>query len=383
MALFQKEAKIEEAEEAAKEAAETGKVAKAFKDPYDVGPRPAENGKPLREWKKRVRKARKILRKDLKKRGIKKRAEFEQVAWEMGLSLDEDRKLLPLLWLPGWIASHIGLGALLAAAGAFLAAIFLLSYITDHAGAFTINLTADLMKKGFILCDEPTFENPSSRLRSEETKDINNITVGDVAPDVDETDGSHNGTNYVAYTFYIKNDGEVVGEYSYALKIGSSSLGVNDAVWFMLFEDGHQVMYANTSADGDAEKLIGYSSEPPFYDLAYNTSEQYYKSGSEWGIKTTPFADDNTIVYGKMEDVAPQEIHKYTVVIWLEGNDPECVDKIFGGHGTYSMEFTVIDDIGDESIFSGVWRTEYDDYADYVAGNITGENEEAEDSPAE
>ena len=376
MALFKKEAKIEEAEEAAKETEETGKVAADFKDPYDVGPRPDENGKPLRQWKKRVRKARKILRKDLKKRGIKKRAEFEQVAWEMGLSLDENRRFFPLLWLPGWIASHVGLGALLAAAGALLASIFLLSYITDHAGAFTVNLTGDLKKKGFLLCDEPEFNNPSSRLRSEETKDINNITVSDIVEDVNETDGSHNGANYVAYTFYIKNNGEVPDDYSYALKIGSSSLGVNDAVWLMLFEDGHQVIYANTSADGDAEKLVGYSSEPPFYDMAYNASEQYYKSGSEWGIKTTPFADEDTIVYGRVKEVAPQEIHKYTVVIWLEGNDPECVDSIFGGHGTYSMEFTVDDEAQNRSIFSGVWRTEYDDYAGYVAESLNGGSEE-------
>ena len=381
MALFKKEAEIEEAEEAAKEAEETGKVAADFKDPYDVGPRPDENGKPLRQWKKRVRKARKILRKDLKKRGIKKRAEFEQVAWEMGLSLDEDRKFFPFLWLPGWLASHFGLGALFAAAGALLASIFLLSYITDHAGAFTVNLTGELLRAGFLLCDEPEFKNPSSRLRSEETKNINNITISDISENVNEIDGSHNGANYVAYTFYIKNDGAITGDYRYALKIGSSSLGVNDAVWFMLFEDGHQVVYANTSADGDAEKLAGYSSEPPFYDMAYNASEQYYKTGKEWGIKTTPFADEDTIVYGKMEDVAPQEVHKYTVVIWLEGYDPECVDDIFGGHGTYSMEFTIEDKMGDKSIFSGVWRTEYDDYADYVAGNIGGSEEET--TPAE
>lgn len=364
-----KKSKIEEAEEAARASAEGGEKAAEFKDPYDVGARPAEGGKPLRQWRERVKKARKILRKDLKKKGIRKRQEFEQIAWEMGLTLNE-RKRLFFWWWRG-LLNRFGLGALLAAALAMLFALFLLSYITDHAGAFTVNLTANMLKSGFVLCDEPKFNNPTSRLRSEKTKDINNITVGDVRMDVDDVDGSHNGENYVAYTFYVRNNGETVESYYYALKIGSSSLGVNDAVWIMLFEDGHQIMYASTSADGDPEAVVGYDEKPPFYDLAYNKDKQYYEKNGEWGIRTTPFADEEAVVRGYVDNVQPMETHKYTVVIWLEGNDPECVDDIFGGHATYSMEFSVDDDVDRRNILSGVWRTEYDEYAEYVASEIS------------
>ena len=32
---------------------------------------------------------------------------------------------------------------------------------------------------------------------------------------------------------------------------------------------------------------------------------------------------------------------KYTVVIWLEGNDPDCVDDIIGGTLKLSMDFKI------------------------------------------
>jgi hypothetical protein len=31
------------------------------------------------------------------------------------------------------------------------------------------------------------------------------------------------------------------------------------------------------------------------------------------------------------ENFQPGEVDKYTVVIWLEGNDPECINDIIGG----------------------------------------------------
>jgi hypothetical protein len=36
------------------------------------------------------------------------------------------------------------------------------------------------------------------------------------------------------------------------------------------------------------------------------------------------------------------EVDRYTVVIWLEGEDPECVNEIMGGEAKFSMAFEVI-----------------------------------------
>ena len=43
-----------------------------------------------------------------------------------------------------------------------------------------------------------------------------------------------------------------------------------------------------------------------------------------------------------IEDFSPGDVMKYTVVIWLEGNDPDCVDAIIGGVMKLEMKFGVI-----------------------------------------
>jgi hypothetical protein len=54
------------------------------------------------------------------------------------------------------------------------------------------------------------------------------------------------------------------------------------------------------------------------------------------------FLDEDVV----FEDVRPEfgvgEIDRYTVVIWLEGEDPECVNEIMGGEAKFSMGFEVL-----------------------------------------
>ena len=38
------------------------------------------------------------------------------------------------------------------------------------------------------------------------------------------------------------------------------------------------------------------------------------------------------------------EVHKYTVVIWLEGDDPDCTDELIGGHAGLQMGFELIEE---------------------------------------
>ena len=337
----------------------------------DPGPRPQEWAA-RQKWRKLVKRERSKLRKDLRMQGIKSHREFEQIAWELGLILDKGKAAGLLSWLHWaltWFKTAAGLGTLLGAAGAALGSLFLLSFISDMAGAFTINLTTDMLGKGFVLCEEPSFERPAGRLFSEKVKELNNITLEEIDGNVDLIDGPHNGEQYVAYTFYIRNEGDDIASYEYRLTMDKSTLEVHDAVWLMLYEDGRQIIYAAPSADGDEEKLFGYY-EPPFYDSAYSPENQYYERDGEWGLRTTPFVSENIVAQGIVADTVPGEVHKYTVVIWLEGYDPQCTNDIFGGFAKYSMKFSLTDDVDKGGLLSGVWRTEYDDYHSEVAGEL-------------
>ena len=355
------------------------KAAESYKSPYDVGPRPRDTDPAYKDWVKRVKKARRILRTDLKDRGITKKADFEQIAYEMGLYYNDKKRKYFIWWFRfwDWVKSRFGLKMILLAAALLTLALFLWSYVTDQAGAFTVNLTTDMMRSGFVLSETSDFARTASRLFCDKCEEITNITLDDIPGTVDQYDGSHNGRNYFAYTFYIKNEGDKEGSYQYQLKLTDSTLNVEKAVWIMLYEDGHQIIYAAPAENGKAEGLFGYY-KPPFYDEAYY-EEQYFQEDGHWGVTSTSYVDEGLVVQGLVKGVKPLDFHKYTLVLWLEGNDPDCVNEIFGGFAKYTMDFNIIDE-EEKNLFSGVWRTEY---TDYMMGRYQKEQQQAEETQQE
>ena len=43
---------------------------------------------------------------------------------------------------------------------------------------------------------------------------------------------------------------------------------------------------------------------------------------------------------GQMKDFKSGEIDKFTIVIWVEGDDPECKDNLIGGEMKVHMVIT-------------------------------------------
>jgi len=108
----------------------------------------------------------------------------------------------------------------------------------------------------------------------------------------------------------IENQGEETINYWYSITIDDIIKNVDDAVRIMIFVNDDQVVYAKKSA-------ITGEPEPD----------------------TTPFRDDDeTIILEKREGMNPKDIDKITIVIWLEGDDPECVNAILGGEMKMHMD---------------------------------------------
>ncbi len=342
---------------------------------------PGEQKKGLAEVM-RILKERRLLRKDLKRKGIKSRQDFNMIAKSMGLTLDKVFPFLPWwrhLW--GALLTGLGLKTLLAAAAALLTVVFLLSYITEEKGSFTINLTADMLKAGFVLYNNAQFRQPETRLFSEKLEQVNNITLSDIPTTVDDIDGPHNGKDYIAYTFYIRNEGDAEADYAWYMNFLAETMEVGQCVWVMLYEDGSQVIYAEPTSAGKAEELYGFK-EAPFGEAAYAYDSQYYIKDGKYGLVTTAHVDETIVAQGLIEDVQPGEAHKYTVVIWVEGYDPECTDERFGGFAKYSMDFDNVSAEEDKHIFSGLYRTEYKNYGlnpdTLVPGKAPGTSKPAE-----
>ncbi|MBR6918261.1 MAG: hypothetical protein IKN38_08760, partial [Clostridia bacterium] len=201
-----------------------------------------------REQVKEIKSGRRKLRREMRERGIKSKREFELVAGSLGLYFDKRRGFLL------WLRAH-WLGALLGALLAFLAVLFLFSIVTQLRGHFTINLSDDLFREGFVLSETVGFENPSVELFANPAVNVPCISIRSIPEDVDETDGEHN-REYFAYTYYIRNEGENTVDYVWELELNSESLDLSTATWVMLFEDGDMRFFAEANGvTGEEEAL--------------------------------------------------------------------------------------------------------------------------------
>ena len=92
-----------------------------------------------------------------------------------------------------------------------------------------------------------------------------------------------------------------------------------------------------------------FRSETDQYDLNGNyTDFAKAKTGGNgepeidpYNRKMTNFLSSGTVTEGTVTGFAPGDISKVTVVIWIEGNDPDCTDDLIGGEFKIDMLFEV------------------------------------------
>lgn len=304
---------------------------------------------------KEIKKERKKLRKQMKQQGIRNKKDFELTASTLGLYFDKRR------WgfIPWWLQ---GKGVLLALLGSFvtlLAVLFLFSEVTRRAGHFTINMTDDMMKNGFVLSETADFANPQVQLFSDPVDDAPCISFTQIPEDVDNHEGNHGEKTYFAYTFFLRNEGEESVDYHFELAINSESKDVSKAAWIMLFEDGKMRFFAKPNAEGNQEVIPNYSitdrgyPNPVLRAQAMESDQFQYmgSNGSKSYYRIVPINfDSDEIIEEKMRyDIKPFDVHKYTAIIWLEGDDPDCTNDLIGGHIGLEMNFQLLDDYNNKN----------------------------------
>ena len=319
-----------------------------------------------REEVKAIQAGRQKLRREMRARGIHSRKEFELTASSLGLYFDKNRFWGLLLWL----FHGRGLWALLGALALLMLALFLFSLVSQLRGHFTINLMQGMFREGFTLSETKGFEAPTTRLFADPAEDIPCVSVMDIAREVIQVDGQYEGHPYFAYTFYIRNEGENTADYEWDLTINSESKRVPEAAWFMIFEDDQMRMFAHAGDDGKTEALPAIDDNTrgyrvcPFADYAKDPDRLFdivrlTESGTYYRLMPEIFETDTRVASGLMTDVEVMESHKYTVVIWLEGDDPDCTDDKIAGHLGVEMNFRLVSDIEEDedgNWWNVIWR---------------------------
>lgn len=197
---------------------------------------------------------------------------------------------------------------------AVLLLLFIISMLLTQWGDLIISIDSPAVKKGLVISEDPEFKTQGAKLSAEQVKDVTNITYSWLPTDLDTSqNGSHNGKNYVAYTFYCKNNGNEPLDYEATLEVIEAAKSADEAVRVIVYKNGEEAMYGKAA----------------------------YEDRTKSETDCTMFLDDRTVMTTSSEDFEVGAVDKYTVVIYIEGNDPESIDEIRGGHVRMRMLFSV------------------------------------------
>lgn len=152
------------------------------------------------------------------------------------------------------------------------------------------------------------------RLFADGMRLMTNISVNWLPDNLNnEKDGSHNGDNYIAYTFYVENQSYDATNYWYKMTIDDVINDADEAIRVMIIRNDEKKIYAKKSpTTGEAEAGT----------IAFTDS------------------DDGMIILEKRENINPYDLDKFTIVIWIEGDDPECTNSLLGGEVKMHMDIT-------------------------------------------
>jgi hypothetical protein len=197
-----------------------------------------------------------------------------------------------------------------------VAVAYAIAYFYDKYGSFTVKIDKyDMVKQGLALSETPYFERTESRLNADILYDMTNISGNDLPENIDMVNGSHNGDNYIAYTFYMINSGDDSISYNGELYIENVTNKLDEAVRVAVYENGVRTVYGKTKSSG---------------------------SGMESDCDAE-FLASTVVMRTEREKFAPKAKDKFTVVIWLEGNDPDCTDELIGGTLKLGMKFKLVE----------------------------------------
>ena len=243
-----------------------------------------------------------------------KKSEEEKLAKDRMVSLFRKKKLIIALIVLFLLLSLI---------------VGIVTYYGLSTGGFTINVNDELNGVGIVLKEDPNAEGKQN-LNATELKNVQPISQ----PEVNEyyvlnRNGEYtsNGGNYVGYTFYLSNVGGKVCDVSAALKIVTNTNDVASAARFWVFvskgvetNDGTTTSF--TPAQVDSKGTIYKKKES-----SEEKEKEYQNSIKNYGYKDCKdfTGEDSNIYTDKFLDFKPGDSYKISIILWLDGNDPDCV----------------------------------------------------------
>ena len=200
----------------------------------------------------------------------------------------------------------------------FLMVLYIILAIVYNEGKFTVTLDSNkTLQSGIAIYDDINHAIGQRKLEAESIKFMDNISFKWLPEDLDSDEkyGAHNGENYIAYTFFVENQNTEVLNYWYEVIVDDVVKNVDEAIRIRIYRNGESTTYA----------------KPNYLD---NAPEK----------DTVPFRNipdaKESIILEEVKDFQPGQRDRITVVVWLEGDDPDCIDPLIGGELKMHMVIT-------------------------------------------
>ena len=219
----------------------------------------------------------------------------------------------------------------------------IVSFLGRYVGTFTVSLTSNQVN--LALSEKISYVEPTSFLRISDLKAFEETTfktVYETSPDDESLDytfganlnpktGKVETFEFFKYTFYVKNVGTTTATYN--LKVQNleskpaedgSGRRLDDTIRIMIYEndpkkDTHDYkVYAKAAA----EKNYLRDGTPVYKEFISNYPYDNTES-DEYPLVDESFVDDTTVANYLVKDFAKDDIKRYTIVTWLEGEDPQ------------------------------------------------------------
>jgi hypothetical protein len=164
------------------------------------------------------------------------------------------------------------------------------------------------------------FESEVSFLNVETTTN-QGITYASI-DDIIQSEGQYIDHNYpyMAYSFYLKNDGSQTININYFLRIINVTNAMHEKIRFLIIED-NVIQGVYQKADQGEE-----SNQIP--------------DGQQLPIKIE-FLSEYMVMRGTLIDFEPQEVKSFRIIIWLEEQDPDMEHDIQNGRIDAQMVFSI------------------------------------------
>lgn len=202
--------------------------------------------------------------------------------------------------------------------GMLSVAFAMITFYGQNAGNFVMSVDTAARLRGITMSLDPEFETSTSRLMSDPINSARDVTYAWIKrEEIIATPGNYVDIDhdYVAYTFWVKNEGFETVDLSYYVRITEEYSNLASAIRVLIIDAGVETLYMR--------------------------EDSVEKDYSRWMPEAEYFLTSATVMRKVIPDFNPGETRAFSIVIWLEGHDPDTTDEILGGMIKMTMNFTI------------------------------------------